>query len=176
LSELKTERLVLRPTRQDDLHALHRIYSNPDAMRYWSSEPHSDVAITKAVIDSAIQSNANQLSLFGHAFELCFELDGDVIGRGGLFREDEIGYMFHPDYWGKGLGLEAVSFLTANIFAFTNLEKLTADVDPRNMGYRALLAKIGFVETHRAEKTFFLNGEYADSIYLRLDRPKLGSA
>jgi [ribosomal protein S5]-alanine N-acetyltransferase len=41
--ELRTDRLLLRRAVATDVDAMHRIMSNPIAMRYWSTPPHVDV-------------------------------------------------------------------------------------------------------------------------------------
>ena len=40
---IRTPRLVLRRARMDDLADLFRVFSNPQAMRYWDSPPQTDV-------------------------------------------------------------------------------------------------------------------------------------
>ncbi len=46
--EFRTERLVLRPAREDDLAAMHAVLSHPKAMAYWSSAPHETSSIRHA--------------------------------------------------------------------------------------------------------------------------------
>jgi ribosomal-protein-alanine N-acetyltransferase len=58
-----------------------------------------------------------------------------------------------------------------HIFATSDVPELTADVDPRNGASLRLLEKLGFHETGRAERTFFLYGDWADSVYLARPRP-----
>jgi ribosomal-protein-alanine N-acetyltransferase len=41
--EFRTERLLLRRAREDDLSAIHAILSDPRAMTYWSSLPHETI-------------------------------------------------------------------------------------------------------------------------------------
>ena len=51
------------------------------------------------------------------------------------------------------------------------IEAIKADVDPRNQGSLRLLARLGFVETHRAGRTWLVGDEWCDSVYLALPRP-----
>ena len=55
---------------------------------------------------------------------------------------------------------------------FPALPALTAEVDPRNAGSLRLLARLGFRETHRAERTLLWRDEWCDSVYLA--RPRGG--
>lgn len=58
-----------------------------------------------------------------------------------------------------------------DLFAVTDHTRLTADADPRNEASVGLLKSLGFEETHRAERTFCINGEWSDSVYFALQRP-----
>lgn len=99
------------------------------------------------------------------------EHKGSVIGKAGFYRFPEIGYILHPEVWGRGFATEAVRPILERAFAIHRLPAVVADVDPRNMASLALLSRFGFRETGRAERTFEIAGQWVDSIYLKLDRP-----
>lgn len=163
--EIITERLLLRRPRPDDLDALHEIMSDPRAMRYWSTLPHADREVTAAWLAQEIQ----QLETDGDDFVIVHQ--GRVIGKVGAWKLPEMGYILHPDFWGRGLAFEATSAYIAHAFASNLIDRLTADVDPRNEASLHLLGKLGFVETGRAENTFLIGDEWCHSIYLALQRP-----
>ena len=52
--EFRTERLLLRPAKSDDLEPLHAILSHPQAMAYWSSPPHESMDQTREWLASMI--------------------------------------------------------------------------------------------------------------------------
>jgi ribosomal-protein-alanine N-acetyltransferase len=161
---LRTARLILRPARADDLAAFFGIMSNARAMAHWSTLPHASPAVTRDWMGLMLEQGED-----GH--DLVIERNGTVIGKAGGCRLPEIGFILHPDYWSQGYATEAMTALVPHIFATSDLPALTADVDPDNLASRAVLRKLGFVETHRAERTFCLGGVWADSIYLELARP-----
>jgi ribosomal-protein-alanine N-acetyltransferase len=97
------------------------------------------------------------------------EYDEQLIGKAGLWRFPEIGFIFHPDHWGHGFAREALSAVIERAFAVHGLAMIEADVDPRNLGSLALLDRLGFRETGRKERTWFVGGRWCDSIYLALD-------
>lgn len=159
--DIRTPRLLLRRARADDLDAMHAIMSDARAMRYWSSLPHENRDVTAEwFTEMLVEAPGRDLFVAEH--------EGRVIGRLGLWQAPEVGFIFHPDSWGQGLGYEAMSAFVAHSFARPELDQLTADVDPRNA---ALLHKLGFVETGTAERTFLVGDEWCDSIYLALARP-----
>jgi len=162
---LRTERLVLRPARLDDVDAFHAILSDPRAMRYWSTPPHRSLDETRIWVASMAEDDLELRDDF------VVELDGRAIGKAGCYRLPEIGYILHPDHWGKGYAREALTAVIAHIFATRDLEKLIADVDPRNLASLGLMARLGFTETHRAKGTWNVGGELCDSVYFALPRP-----
>ena len=160
-----TERLLLRRPRVDDLDAMFEIMSNPSAMRYWSTLPHADRNVTRPWLAKKIARNADG------GEDYFIELDGRVIGEVGAGRLPDFGFMIHPDFWGRGFATEASTAFIAHAFRNTAATELLADVDPRNTASLRVLARLGFVETDRAERTFLLGDEWCDSVYLTLPRP-----
>jgi len=165
MTEIETPRLRLRPARPDDLAALHAVLSEPRAMRYWSTPPHADLEETRAWLAKMVEAPP------GESCDFVIERDGAVIGKAGCWRVPEVGYILHPDHWGQGLATEALSAVIAHAFAHYPAEALKADVDPRNAASLALLARLGFRETHRAARTWQVGEEWCDSVYLALPRP-----
>lgn len=163
--ELRTPRLLLRRPRLDDLDAFHSVMSNPVAMRYWSTVPHASIEVTRPWLQRMIDRSASG----GEDFVIEFE--GRVVGDVGAGRLPEFGFMVHPEYWGRGIATEASRAFIDYAFEATEVDQLTADVDPRNSASLRVLGKLGFVETGRAERTFLLGDEWCDSVYLALPRP-----
>lgn len=101
---LETDRLVIRPFEAADLHALHRIYGDPEAMR-WVDGDYSDIAATQGALETHIAMHA----LHGFAFWAVLH-EGDLIGEVGFgWWDDEIemGWTFRRDAWGRGFATEA---------------------------------------------------------------------
>jgi RimJ/RimL family protein N-acetyltransferase len=165
MERIVTKRLVLRRAREEDLEAMHAVLSHPVAMRYWSSLPHSSMEETREWLGRMIAANADENEDFVAEFE------GRVIGKVGSYCLPVIGYILHPDTWGRGLATEALTAVIARIFDRHPVPAITADIDPRNTGSIRLLTKLGFVETGRASRTWHIGDEYCDSIYFALPRP-----
>jgi len=159
---LQTPRLRLRRATADDLAALHAVFSQPRAMRYWSRPAHESLAPTEAYLAEMLAAE--------RADDFVVEFEGRVIGKAGAWRLPEIGFILHPDHWGKGLAREALMAVIDHLFASHPVAALTADVDPRNARCLRLLAGLGFAETHRAVRTLQWADEWCDSVYLALPR------
>jgi RimJ/RimL family protein N-acetyltransferase len=148
--EIRTERLRLRPASL--------------ATAYWSTPPHADLRQTRAWLQAMIDIPR------GIGEDFAVEYAGRVIGKAGLYRFPEIGFIFRPDCWGKGLAAEAIRVVLDRAFAVHGLDRVDADVDPRNDASLRLLGRLGFIETDRKERTWFVGGRWCDSVYLKLDR------
>jgi [ribosomal protein S5]-alanine N-acetyltransferase len=162
--EIRTERLLLRRARIDDLPAVHAIMSDPEAMRFWSTLPHEDLETSRAWLDSMIAAPPEESDDF------MIECEGRPIGKVGAWRMPQVGYYLARETWGRGYAFEALTAFVDHAFA-QGADHLTADVDPRNDRSLALLARVGFRETGRASNTWNVGGVWMDSVYLRIDRP-----
>ena len=158
---LVTSRLVLRRACEADLDALHAVLSHPAAMRYWSTPEYDSRDQTGAFLQTMIAE---------HCDDFMVEYEGRVIGKAGAWQSLELGYILHPDHWGKGLAREAMEVLIPHLFAAHDAAQITAEVDPRNTASIALLTRFGFQETHRAERTLQWRDEWCDSVYFALGR------
>ena len=161
---IRTTRLVLRRASWDDLAAVHRLFSNPQAMRYWSRPEHATLDETRHWLRFLVEPAPDSL-------DFLIETDGEVIGKAGAWQLPEVGFLLHPDHWGKGLAHEAMLAVIAHVEAeFPALPELTAEVDPRNLASLRLLDRLGFRETHRAERTLLWKDEWCDSVWLARKR------
>jgi RimJ/RimL family protein N-acetyltransferase len=161
---LQTDRLILRHARPTDLEGLHAVLSDPVAMRWWATVPHETLEETETWLSGMIAGNA------AGSVDFVIERDGVVIGKAGCWRLPDIGYILHPDHWGQGLAAEAVTATIDTVFDVTEVETLTADVDPENTASIRLLGRLGFQRTGFAERTWHIGGEWKDSVYFALSR------
>ncbi|WP_295524900.1 GNAT family N-acetyltransferase [Novosphingobium sp. Chol11] len=164
MTVIQTQRLTLRPARADDLDALYAIMRQPRAMAYWSTPPHEHPDQTADFLEGMMTIPSD----LGEDF--IAENEGRLIGKVGLYRFPELGYLFDPDFWGKGFAREAMVAVITRAFEVHSLPRLTADVDPRNDASIRLLERLGFCETHRATKTILVGEQWCDSVYFALDR------
>jgi [ribosomal protein S5]-alanine N-acetyltransferase len=161
---LTTKRLVLRRAKDTDLPAIFAIMSDPRAMKYWSTSPHQTPEQTRVWLASMIDS-PDDLS---EDFVIVY--NQQVIGKLGFYRLPDVGYILHPDHWGKGIASEAMAAVLHHVFTARNVEVVRADVDPNNEASLKLLRRFGFQQTGTEERTFCVAGVWADSVYLELTR------
>ena len=160
--EIRTGRLRLRPATIADLEAMHAILADRRATAFWSTPPHGDLDQTREWLCSMIDIPA------GEGEDFIVEHEGSVIGKAGLYRFPEIGFILRPDSWGRGFAGEALRAVIDRAFSVHRLDRIEADVDPRNARSLALLARLGFVETGRKANSWQIGETWCDSVYLRL--------
>lgn len=165
---INTPRLRLRRAHPSDLGALHRVMSDPAAMRYWSTPPHKTLDETREFLAQMISAPATESDDF------VVEYAGEVIGKAGCWRAPEIGFILSSRYWGMGLAYEALNALLPRIHERFSVAAITADVDPRNDRCLNLLRRLDFEETGRAERTWRVGTEWCDSVYLAHRMPRCG--
>lgn len=160
-----TPRLVLRRVRpEEDFAGMHAVLSDPKAMAYWSTPPHTSEAETRAWLAAMAETPPHE------GDDFIIEYKGRTVGKAGLYRFPDIGYILSPELWGPGLAAEALAPIIARAFGQAGLERITADVDPRNTASIRLLEKLGFAESHRAERTWLIAGAWCGSVYFALSR------
>lgn len=164
MTEIRTERLLLRHARLEDAEPLHAIFSDPVAMRWWSSVPHETRDQTRAWVEAMMAGNAEG------APDFIVEWNDRTIGKAGFWKLPDIGYILHPDTWGKGLAREAVGAAIDHGFTNGLTDIVTADVDPENGASIRLLERLGFTWIGSAERTWNIGGEWKDSLYYALAR------
>lgn len=165
MTVLQTERLTLRPAREDDLDGLHAILSDPRATRYWSTPPHETIGQTREWLASMIASPP------GAGEDFIIEHQGRVIGKTGFYRFPEVGFILLPEVWGQGFAREALGAVLLRAFGVHGLPQVTADVDPRNDASLGLLESFGFRRTGYRERSWLIGDEYCDSVDLALEAP-----
>ena len=165
-TELHTPRLLLRPLREDDDAALFAIFSDAVAMRYWSGPPWTDAAQARQRIagDAAGHAAGEHLAL-----GIVRREDGRLIGRCTLFdlwpscRRAQVGYILDASAWGQGFAAEAVDALLRHGFDALDLNRVEADIDPRNAASARLLQRLGFTREGLLRERWIVNGEVSDS-------------
>lgn len=164
--QIQTQRLLLRPLRSSDAADLFAIRSDPRAMRYWSSSAWTDVLVAKKRITEAEEDMRGTENL-------CFGLerlsDHRMIGTAELFdidppcRRSDIGYSLLVEAWGNGYMGEALHALIDLGFQELNLNRIEADIDPRNTPSRRCLERLGFKQEGYLRERWIVNDEVCDS-------------
>lgn len=159
-------RVRLRPLRLDDADDLFALQSDPRVMRYWSHPAWTDR-------EQAVQ-RIERLDL-DHAttefYQWAVEIGTSNALRGtvSLFalnreqRRAEVGYSLASELWGRGYATEMLRLAIDFAFGPLDLERLEADVDPRNDASCRLLERVGFLREGLLRQRWRVAGEVTDA-------------
>ena len=163
---LSTARLDLRPMAPADTDAVFAMRSDPDVQRYGSHPPWTD---RQTAVDY-IERNMQAMAAGTHAqFAIVRREDAAVIGTCTLFgldeqcRRAEVGYVLLPSAWGRGYANEAVTALLDWGFEHLSLNRVDADIDPRNAASARALDRLGFTREGHLRERWIVGGEVCDS-------------
>ena len=171
LPVIKTSRLVLRWTSEDDIDSIYEIFSDPQVMRYWSVTP-----LMNREAAAQMQREIAEGNLKDSAWKwgLALSDSNKLIGTCTLFNLNlsngraEIGYAMGRPYWGNGYMNEALKALVKHAFDVVQLRRLEADVDPRNTASIRTLERLGFQREGYLRERWHVGGEIQDALFYGL--------
>lgn len=173
---LHTDRLVLRPFRDDDLDAFHSIQRRPDVVRYLYWEPRtleqSSEMLGRRTLQVAIDKEGDGLHLAADLRDT-----GELVGHFSLFygsqehRQGEIGFVLHPGHQGQGYGAEGAQVMLRLGFEGLGLHRIVGRCDVRNDASWRLMERLGMRREAHLLENEFVKGEWTDEFdYAMLDR------
>lgn len=156
--QLETERLMLRPWRDEDAEDLYKYASDPRVGPSAGWSTHKDIAESHEVIKTVLGAKGT--------FAAVLKETGEAIGSVGLMTgeqselvtapdEAEIGYWVGVPHWGKGLVPEAVRELLRYSFEELRCSRVWCGYFDGNDKSRRVQEKCGFKYQYTREKAFF---------------------
>jgi len=144
VDSLETPRLLLRPFGSGDAALAHRVYSDPEVMRYVATGPLADLPATERLLhDYDVHQRR-----YGYSFWAVVEqASGTLIGDAGLYRtptgEVELGYTLGGSWWGRGYATEAAGAWLDAAFGPLGIDAVVALAEPANTRSLRVLEKLG---------------------------------
>ena len=164
---LQTARLALCPLEPAHTDAVFAMRSDPVVQRYGSHPAWTDRQKAVEYIERNVQAMAS--GAFAQ-FAIVRREDAAVVGTCTLFdldaqcRRAQVGYVLLVSEWGKGYAGEAVRGLLDWGFEHLGLNRVEADVDPRNAASARLLERLGFAREGHLRERWIVGGEISDSL------------
>ena len=144
---LETERLVLRPFKQEDANEVFECWeSDPDVAKYMFWTSHNDIEKTKEWIAFELgQIEKNDW----YRFAIVLKETNELIGTALIYYEDEvecleIGYNLGKKYWGKGYTTEAMKKVVAFAVEQLHLLQIVGRYAKENPASGNVMKKLGF--------------------------------
>ncbi len=147
----ETERLILRPWREDDAEELYKYASDPDIGLPAGFPPHTSVENSREIIKNVLSAP--------ETYAVCLKENGKPIGSIGLHRNDlaenddeyELGYWIGKPFWGQGLIPEAAREILRYAFEDLGMARIWCGHYEGNVKSRRVMEKLGFTYHHTAE-------------------------
>ena len=163
---LRTERLVLRPVREEDVDALTAYRNDPQvaALQDWDlpyeREWAEGLAAAHVGRDDVLPGGRTQIGI---------ECDGDLVGDDYLgLHEDggvaEIGFTLAREHQGKGYATEALAAIVDDLVDRLGVHRVFAQLSPRNEASCRLLERTGFEFECLAPRSYRWRGTWDDNL------------
>lgn len=176
LFPIRTERLIIRPFSPDDLNDVHDLQSRPDVVRYLPYGVRDREEVRKALNGKVRQGIWPPEEDDALCVAVVLPETGKVIGEVVLFhrsvqhRLGEIGYVFHPDYGGRGYATEAARAVLRIGFDDFGLYRIIARLDARNTPSASVAERLGMRREAHFVRNEIWKGEWTDElVYAILD-------
>ncbi len=172
-SKLTTERLLLRPFTLDDVDDVLEYTNDPEWARYQVNIPPVPYSRKDAEALVDMFSDSSNWTHIGILRIFAIVLEGKVIGEIGINQREEdrknerieIVYSLSRQHWGKGLMTEAALAVMNWAFQTCSFNRMYAYCDPRNVGSRRVLEKLGMKREGQLRSHLKWNGEFRDQLY-----------
>lgn len=154
--KLETDRLILRPWKENDAESLFKYASHPDVGPSAGWPAHTSVENSREIIKNFLSDQVT--------FAVVLKESNEPVGSVGLKlgnasklgikeTEGEIGYWIGVPYWGRGLIPEAVRKIMQYGFEVLNLKKIWCTCFSENIKSKRVQEKCGFKYHHTAYNT-----------------------
>jgi RimJ/RimL family protein N-acetyltransferase len=154
--EVRTPRLLVRRFAASDGPGLHGYLSRPEAVRF---EPYPLQSLADCERIAAERAASPDF------WAVCLDATGELVGNLYLHRREplawrtyELGYVFHPEHWGRGFATEAAAAMVTRCFDDEGGHRIEARCDPLNTASWRLLERLGF----RREGHLLRNASFID--------------
>ena len=147
---LETDRLLLRPWRENDAAALFKYASDPEVGPRAGWSPHKSIEESREIIRTIFHSDTT--------WAIVFKETGEALGAMGYMpstetllpsREGEplVGYWVGRPYWNRGICTEALELMLDHIKKATEIKSLIGSHFIDNPASGRVMEKCGFVPT-----------------------------
>lgn len=160
---IETERLILRPWREDDAESLYKYAQDPDIGPIAGWPPHTSVEDSLEIIRTVFAAR--------ETYAVVLKETGEPVGCCGIMfansqhtaemkrTEAEIGYWIGKPYWGQGLIPEAVNALLSRCFDELSLDAVWCGYYDGNHKSKMVCEKSGFNYHHTNTDVMTLLGD-----------------
>jgi len=166
LPNLNTQRLFLRPISLSDVDDIFEYAKNPLVGPNAGWKPHESVIETQAFVNYGIKKREiGQPGIYAIILKTNLKMIGTIEIHTYNQYKGEIGFVLNPDYWGKGLIVEAAQAVIIYGFEILHLKRLQYGYFLFNHRSERVCEKLGFTKEGVLRNKFQnYNGEIIDEV------------
>ncbi|MEL3971417.1 GNAT family protein [Rossellomorea oryzaecorticis] len=164
---LSIERLKLREMKESDWKEVHDYASLEIVCQYQPWGPNT-IQDTRTFIEEVLADKKMQPRT-RFMFAIVLLDDNRLIGaaelniRDSQHKNGEIGYIVHPDLWGKGIASEAAKLMIQLGFTHFHLHRIQATCDPNNIASSRVLEKVGMKREGVLRESIMIKSGWRDT-------------
>ncbi|MBY6036898.1 GNAT family N-acetyltransferase [Fictibacillus nanhaiensis] len=165
---IETSRLILREVTTEDSKDMFAYLSDHDVVKHMGLEPYQTV---EDVWDEVGWYTSIYQEGTGMRWGITLKNSGRIIGSCGFLNwrtkhfRAEVGFELSKDFWGKGIGSEALEAVVTYGFQHLQLERIEALIEPNNLASQKLVEKQGFQKEGLLRHYEFTCGKF-DDLYM----------
>jgi len=142
---IETERLIIRNYHEGDLEALADLLGDAETMAFWPRPFTRE----EAAVWLGRNIERRESSIYGRR-AVILKATGALIGDAGVVRaeldgeeRDDLGYIIHREYWGRGYASEAARALASHYLYAQRLPALFANMPHDHVASQRVAERIG---------------------------------
>ncbi len=168
---IKGTRVLLRPITKEDLPIQHKYYQNIEHWTLNAGLPQVTTVETMSEWYNLVTKRDSNKQFLG------IEVDGKYIGHCSLTSSDlEPGNYTYgvsigdPSYWSKGYGTEVTRLMVDHSFHYLGARRVGLRTNSKNPRAIKCFGSCGFVEEGRIRKLYWIDGSFADLVFMGILR------
>ena len=169
--EMQTNRLLLRQFTDADLQHVYEGLSHPDVIKHYGVHYDS----LDATREQMRWFTELETSGTGTWWAICDAATNTFSGAAGLYfikpehRKAELGFWLLPQYWGKGIIVEALPLILHYGFTSLHLHRVEAFVESENNSSKKVMDKLQFRHEGTMQDCEIKNGRFISlDVYAKL--------
>lgn len=163
---IETPRLRLRGVRQEDFESYCEMRKDKELFRYFAYPAQESLEVMEPEFKRLLEPCADMA--------ICLRESDEFIGKISYHNVSvqnqrcEIGYLLATPFQGKGLMFEAAEAFINYAFNELNMNRIEADIDPRNVASRKLLERLRFQKEGHMPERWIVDNEVSDTDFYGL--------
>jgi len=165
--ELRTDRLVLKEFSLTNLEKIHQLHSLPETDRFNTMGIPASIEETGKVLEKWMEEIVSKPR---KRYVFCiYSESNDFVGLIGInmgkpaYRNAELWYKIHPEFWNRGFATEVVNQILHFCFNVLKLHRISAGCAVENVASIRVLEKSGMRKEGHCRKILPIRGEWVDN-------------